>query len=175
MGYYGLGPGMRVADQLTPLEAALRSIPMGNWQATLDIMEKLFRNITQNPREEKFRKIKLTNPKISDNITSISGALEALLYVGFVMSPEEEGSDVMVLTLPANIKFTMPEHVNKIIDAKHFYKKEEEKERVARGLSRVAAGPPSEYTSLFKETREKTKIDEDAANNMHKYKNAIVK
>lgn len=172
MGYYGLGPGMRVADQLTALEAALRSIPMTNWFVTLDIMEKIFRNVAQNPKEEKFRKLKLTNAKISANITSIAGAVEALLYVGWEMSTDGEET---VLVLPEKVKFTFPEHVNKIIDAKQFFKKEEEKTRVERGLSRVDPRPASEYTSLFSETRTADQIQEDAKGNIMKYRNAIVK
>ena len=49
---------MRVADQLTPFEKCLRSIPMENWQKSLDILETLLKNIAQNQREEKFRKIR---------------------------------------------------------------------------------------------------------------------
>ncbi len=58
MGYYGLGPGMKVPDQLSPLEKALRRIPTEIHCEVLEILEKLAKNIAQNPREEKFRKIK---------------------------------------------------------------------------------------------------------------------
>ena len=51
-------PGMRVADQLSPFEKALRGLPTNLAYQSLDVMEKLLKNIAQNPREGKFRRIK---------------------------------------------------------------------------------------------------------------------
>lgn len=155
MGYYGLGPGMRVAEQLTPYEKALRGMQV--WQPSLDIMEKLLRNIAQNPKEEKFRKIRLTNAKIFDTITSVPYAVQALYEIGWVFDGEES------LVLPPNIDMTMPKHVSPVIDARQYYKKEEEKVRVSRGMSRVAPGG-QDWKSLFQDDRsgEQKKADGDA-------------
>ncbi|CAD7944298.1 unnamed protein product [Amoebophrya sp. A25] len=140
MGYYGLGPGMRVADQLTVLEKALRGVPVDlATAATLDVLETLLKNIAQNPKEGKFRRIKLANKKISAAITSVTPALEALLAVGFEV---EEAEGELFLVLPADVKVDFPTHVSKIIDARDYFRKENEKARVAKGLGRVA--PPGE-------------------------------
>ncbi len=176
-GYYGLGPGMKTKDQMTPLELSLRKIPLDNsasWISTLDILEKVFKNVAQNGKEEKFRKLKLGNAKISAAITSIEGALEALLITGWVMSDEtnaETGAVETVLTLPASVKFTFPDHVNKVIEARDHYKKEEERVRVERGMSRVCVG---EFKSLFSDKREAAAISADATKNIAAYRGAIV-
>lgn len=174
-GYYGLGPGTKTKDQMTPVELALRKIPMDNWTSSLDILEKVFKNVAQNGKEEKFRKLKLGNAKISAAITSIEGAIEVLLLTGWVMSDEAneaaEGGKETVLTLPSNVKFTFPEHVNKVIDARDHFKKEEERVRVERGMSRVCVG---EFKSLFSDKREAAVIAADATKNIAAYRNAVV-
>jgi len=138
MGYYGLGPGMKVPDQLTPMEKSLRDLPVEIHQQVLDVLETLIKNIAQKPAEEKFRKIKLENKKISQCVTSFKGAIDFLFICGFEFTDDENS-----LVLPMTIKLNFPDHVNKIIDAKDFYRKENEKLRVAKGLSRVApAGEP---------------------------------
>lgn len=164
MGYYGLGPGTKVADQLTPLEQALRSIPHANWHKTLTTLETLLKNVSQNHKEEKYRKIKLSNPRISEQITSIGGALRALLIIGWKFSMAEEA----VLTLPSGTRITFPDHVNKIIDAKDFFKKEEEKERFSRGLSRVAAiASPKEFVSIFVDKRDEATKSKQSLDNVN--------
>lgn len=167
-GYYGLGPGTKTKDQMTPLELALRKIPMENWVSSLDIIEKVMKNVVQNATEEKFRKLKLGNAKISAAITSIEGALEALLVSGWVIA--DEGGET-VLTLPASVKYTFPSHVNKVIDARDHFKKEEERVRVERGMSRVAVG---EFKSLFSDKREVSAVSAQAAANITAYRGAIV-
>ncbi|CAD7925407.1 unnamed protein product [Amoebophrya sp. A120] len=138
MGYYGLGPGMRVADQLSTFEKALRNVPLDQHYMTLDLLETLLKNIAQNPREEKFRKIKLTNPKIGAAITSVIPALEALFALGFQID-QTAADGTLFLVLPETIKLTFPAHVAKVIDARDdFFRKEVEKMRVAKGLGRVA-------------------------------------
>lgn len=124
MGYYGLGPGMRVAEKLTPLEKALRSMPLPQAECTLEILEKLCRNTAQAPAEEKFRRIKLTNEKIKAAVADVPGATDSLLEMGWVAEDE-------ALVLPAGVKLTHHEHLAKIIDAKQFYKKEAEKAKKA--------------------------------------------
>lgn len=133
MGYYGLGPGMRVADQLTPLEKTLRAIPTELAQQVLDILVTLCKNIAQKPGEEKFRKIKLGNAKIIASVTSVQAAVQALMILGFEYQEEDD-----MLILPTSVKFNFPNHINPIIDAEVFHRKENEKLRVAKGLGRVA-------------------------------------
>eukprot|EP00392_Amoebophrya_sp_AT5.2_P016379 g16640.t1 len=129
---------MRVADQLSTLEKALRNVPVAQHYATLDILETLLKNIAQNPKEAKFRKIKLSNAKIQAAITSVLPALEVLLACGFVFE-SEQGTGEPFLVLPETVKITFPNHVNKIIDCREeYFRKEIEKARVAKGLGRVA-------------------------------------
>lgn len=166
MGYYGLGPGMRVADKLTPLEEALQknlAVESG-WKKTLDVLEKLVKNVAQNPAEAKFRKIKLSNAKIVEAITSQPAAVEALRLMGWVVqrdadagnagagSPEVE--DNIVLVLPPGVALTFPDHVNKVVEASNAMKKREEALRVEKGLSRmIPAGMEGRETRTAEQVR----------------------
>lgn len=127
---------MRVPDQLTPFEKALQSVPVECYEVTFEILEKLIKNIAQNPAEPKFRKINLKNGKIFSAITSVDGAVQALIEAGFVS--DNSDAEAPALVLPAGVKLTFPDHVVKIQNAKDVLKKQDEKDRVARGLSRVA-------------------------------------
>jgi len=93
---------------------------------SLEIMEKLTRNVVSSPGEDKFRKIKLTNKKINDTITAVPGAVPILREMGWVDSASD-GEPTLVL--PAGVRLDFQEHVVKFIEAKDFYKKEHEKER----------------------------------------------
>lgn len=55
---------------------------------TLEIMGKLLYNCAVTPREEKFRRIKLTNKKIADTIGATAGAVDALIAMGWEYDAE---------------------------------------------------------------------------------------
>jgi hypothetical protein len=64
---------------------------------TVGILIKLLSNIAKSPTEEKFRKIRLTNAKISAAIVEVDGAKDFLAAAGFMeqgdfMQMEETGA-----------------------------------------------------------------------------------
>lgn len=69
-------------DAEFPYDSSLREIPPDKADASLAILEKLIKNVIKDPANEKFRIIKLSNPKIYETITSVDPALEALLLMG---------------------------------------------------------------------------------------------
>ena len=99
---------------------------------------------------------------------SIAPALEVLLLHDWVMGTEDGQA---ILTLPADVKYSFPTHVNKGMDAKDHFKKQEEKERVARGLGRVPVG---EFKSIFTDARTADDISKSTEENIAKYKTAVV-
>lgn len=122
MGYAGYSPGFRTAEELPPLQQTLRAIPLENAQETLELIEKLVRNIVSKPSEDKFRKIRLTNPKIAEAITNVPAAMVALTEMGW----QQEGEN---LVLPNSTKLAFETHVRAIQDTQDFFKKEIEKEK----------------------------------------------
>jgi len=133
MGYGGYAPGAnsRMAAPLSEYELALRGLPLDKADETLNIMEKLIRNVVSSPKEEKFRKIKLTNKKIMETITEVDGAVAVLNEMGWV----DAGAEEPMLMLPDSVRLAFEVHVVKIIEARDFYKKELENEK--RRQSRV--------------------------------------
>jgi hypothetical protein len=95
MGYAGYAPSTcQTKDALPPLEQALRGLPIDPATMTsLELIEKLVRNTVQQPAEEKFRKIRLTNAKIAEAITNVPGAVAAMEEMGW----QKEGEEFLVL------------------------------------------------------------------------------
>merc|ERR1719414_1095195 len=113
MGYAGYAPGNQIADKLSPLQQALRALPLEQAQETLELIEKLTRNVVRNPAEEKFRRIKLLNPKIAAAITEVPFAVDALKEMGWA----EDGDG---LSLPPSVRLLHEREVVGIIDAKEY-------------------------------------------------------
>jgi hypothetical protein len=156
MGYAGYAPGAnsRAAEALSEYERALRSLPLDKWEETLELIEKLTRNVVRNPREDKFRKIRLTNKKISEFITEVPGATELLRVMGWTDATSEEGEACLVL--PDAVTLEFQEHVGKIVDAKPWYKKEvEDAKRAQARQERIEADPALKAL--------KEKMDQDRA------------
>ena len=141
MGYAGYTPGHQV-QIATPLQQLLKLIKN---DATLATMEKLTRNTAQAPAEEKFRKIRLTNPKIAEIITNVTGAVEAMVEMGWVK--EDDGE---FLVLPAGTSVSMRE-VREIDDARRALKKWEEEELKRRIAARNKANADPEKARLLAE------------------------
>lgn len=92
----------------TPLEKALKTIRS---EGSLNTIGTLTRNVAQNPREEKYRRLRLTNQKIADAILNAEGALETMLQLGWTQEGEE------FLVLPGSVQLTMT-HVRAVEAAK---------------------------------------------------------
>ena len=57
---------------------------------TINVILKIFHNIVNNPELEKYRKIRLSNPKIHDTIGTALGGVELLMAMGFEYETEED-------------------------------------------------------------------------------------
>ena len=119
----------RLKEKPTELQAALSTILNAT---SLEILEKLLYNIAVMPKEEKYRRIKLSNPKIKANIADIPEARNFLSLLGWELI-EEEG--VEFLTLPAKKGITMAQ-VRDIQTAQHeLSKKQKDLKRSASTAS----------------------------------------
>ena len=58
-----------------------------------------------NPSDDKYRRLRLSNPKITAAIVDVPGALDALLAMGWQHDP----SDTDFLVCPRGVKITMAE------------------------------------------------------------------
>ncbi|GLJ46755.1 hypothetical protein SUGI_0986020 [Cryptomeria japonica] len=67
---------------------------------TLEVVLKLLRNIVSDPSNDKFRRIRMTNPKIQETVGSAVGGVELLECVGFKF--QAEGEDMWcIMELPS--------------------------------------------------------------------------
>lgn len=93
MGYAGYVSAKYPPPKPTEVEAAMQAIKS---EQALDVIGKLLYNAAISPREEKFRRIKLTNAKIKEAVIDTHGALDALRALGWVDDPEAPGEFLVV-------------------------------------------------------------------------------
>ena len=56
---------------------------------SIDVVLRIMRNVAREPGNDKFRRIRLGNPKIKQAVVDVNGAMELLKSVGFVVEDEE--------------------------------------------------------------------------------------
>ncbi|KIZ03396.1 hypothetical protein MNEG_4567 [Monoraphidium neglectum] len=126
MGYAGYVSAKYPPPKPTEVEAAVQAVKS---EQALDVIGKLLYNAAISPREEKFRRIKLTNAKIRESIVEAHGALDALRALGWVDDPESSE----YLVVQPGLYFSMKE-VRVVEAAKEKLRKD------ARGSNKNLAG-----------------------------------
>ncbi|CAE8658368.1 unnamed protein product, partial [Polarella glacialis] len=142
----------RFLEALTPLQQALHALPLAQAQETLEFIERLTRNVARKPKELKFRKIKLSHPKMAAAIINVPLAVDVLREMGWVEDNEW-------LLLPATIRFVHENEVVAIIDAKDHFKKEAEVQRHQEIVARKGVDPEKkELMRKMEEDRKEKKV-----------------
>ncbi|XP_044490473.1 plant UBX domain-containing protein 2 [Mangifera indica] len=68
-------------------------------EGSVEVVCKLLGNVVKEPENAKFRRIRMSNPKISEAVGEVAGAVELLEFVGFELK-EEEGEMWAVMEVP---------------------------------------------------------------------------
>lgn len=129
MGYYNLPPTTYAAE-LNDLEKLLRNLPLEGAIKALDLLEKITRNLIQNPGEEKYRRVRITNEKLAP-LFGLSGSIEVMYEMGW----QQDGEFII---LPAGTILDFPTHIVKILEAKSHYGKQAE---IAKKSAKLQSDP----------------------------------
>lgn len=87
-------------SQNSELEVCVGTFLSGNpSEGSLDVVLKLLRNIAREPENVKFRKIRMSNPKIKEAVAEVTGGIELLSFLGFELR-EENGDTWAVMEVP---------------------------------------------------------------------------
>ncbi|OIV93426.1 hypothetical protein TanjilG_13111 [Lupinus angustifolius] len=82
------------------LEVCVGTYISGNpSEGSIDVVLKLLRNIVREPENAKFRRIRMSNPKIKEAVGEVMGGVELLSFVGFEIR-EENGESWAVMEVP---------------------------------------------------------------------------
>ncbi|OIW10079.1 hypothetical protein TanjilG_32819 [Lupinus angustifolius] len=82
------------------LEVCVGTYISGNpSEGSVDVVLKLLRNIVREPDNAKFRRIRMSNPKIKESVGEVMGGVELLGFVGFEIG-EENGETWAVMEVP---------------------------------------------------------------------------
>mmetsp|Transcript_8063 Transcript_8063/g.9252 ORF Transcript_8063/g.9252 Transcript_8063/m.9252 type:complete len:141 (+) Transcript_8063:360-782(+) len=124
--------------ELTPLEKILRKIPSVK---SLEVLSKICRNISQNPNEPKYRKLRLANKMIKANIVDVDNCIDFLTDegIGFVEDNSDDEKKEKFLVLPASkkIKFTIVQSIEKAIDYRE--KEDENQQKQKAKIRKISA------------------------------------
>lgn len=152
MAYAGYAPGHRVVERRTALEEALRAVKDVE---TLDVLEKLARNVARWPTEDKYRRVRMTNATIERALVTLGdgAGVKALVEMGWVREGE-------AMTLAAERCTTMVE-VRAIDEARIALRRRQEEEMRARIRARALASDPAR--AALREAVEADKAERAAA------------
>lgn len=89
--------GVDLRSQLEACVASFLSAKPSD--GSLDVVLRLFRNIVKEPENAKFRKIRMSNPKIREAVGDVAGGVELLEIAGFELR-EEGGEMWAVMDVP---------------------------------------------------------------------------
>ena len=102
------------AESPSELEGCLGTFLSGKpSQGSLKIILTLLRNIIREPENSKFRKIRLSNPKIKEAIGEAVGGVELLEFVGFKLQ-EQDGEMWATMEVPTEEEINI---LGKVIDS----------------------------------------------------------
>lgn len=115
-------------------------------ESSVDVLLKLFRNIAREPENAKFRRIRLSNPKIKEAIGDVAGGVELLEFVGFELK-EEGGEMWAVMDQPGEEQIRMINKAVVLLEPKKF-----------EGKKKIDDAP-AVVPSIVDKPMEKEKID----------------
>lgn len=115
-------------------------------ESSVDVVLKLFRNIAREPENAKFRRVRLSNPKIKEAIGDVAGGVELLEFVGFELK-EEDGEMWAVMDQPGEEQVRLVNRAVVLLEPKKF----EESKKIDDA--------PAVVPSIVDKPMEKEKID----------------
>lgn len=87
-------------ESRSELDVCVGSFLSGNPpDGSVEVIIRLLRNIVKEPGNDKFRKIRMSNPKIREAVGEVAGGVELLEFVGFELK-EERGEVWAVMESP---------------------------------------------------------------------------
>ncbi|KAL4637907.1 hypothetical protein ACB092_03G111900 [Castanea dentata] len=83
-------------------------------EGSVEVVLKLLRNIVREPENAKFRRIRMSNPKIREAIGEVAGGVELLEFVGFELK-EEDGEMWAVMEVPTEEQISLINRATEIL------------------------------------------------------------
>ncbi|XP_050275487.1 plant UBX domain-containing protein 2 isoform X1 [Quercus robur] len=95
------------AESRSELECRVGAFVSGKpSEGSVEVVLKLLRNIVREPENAKFRRIRMSNPKIREAIGEVAGGVELLEFVGFELK-EEDGEMWAVMEVPTEEQISL--------------------------------------------------------------------
>ncbi|GAB2296949.1 hypothetical protein Dimus_031052 [Dionaea muscipula] len=99
-------------------------------QGSVEVVLRLLRNIVKEPENAKFRRVRMSNSKIRENVGEVVGGIELLESVGFMLK-EDEGEMWAVMDVPSEENLSLLKRSISLLEP------EKEEESAPSGLAKV--------------------------------------
>ncbi|MBA0738625.1 hypothetical protein Gogos_011957 [Gossypium gossypioides] len=120
-------------------------------EGSIEVVLKLLRNIVKEPGNDKFRKLRMSNPKIREAIGEVAGGVELLEFVGFELK-EEGGEMWAVMDVPKEEQISVISKATMLLEPGNM-----EKFKKSENIS-PAAPPEKEATVESKKIDRKIRV-----------------
>lgn len=106
-----------VDDSGSELEACVGTFLSGKPKEGEEVVLRLLRNVIREPENEKFRRIRMSNPKIREAVGEVAGGVELLEIVGFELR-EDGGEMWAVMEVPDKERIGLISKVIELLEPK---------------------------------------------------------
>ncbi|KAM7271052.1 hypothetical protein ACFE04_030266 [Oxalis oulophora] len=116
---------------------------------SVEVVLRLFGNIVKEPDNAKFRKIRMSNPKIREAIGDVPGGVELLEFVGFELK-EESGEMWAVMDVPTSDRLVLISKVIASLEPKKIEEVKKVENLVTEGADEPVLADPKQINRQMK-------------------------
>lgn len=110
----------QVNEQLVALHK--ETSDMAKFKAAVNLVQKLFKNVIDNPTEDKFRTVKLNNARIKDTLTKYVNGVALMRLVGFQQVYDNESKEsVLKMSGNASVSYLKTQRLDFDLSVTNFY------------------------------------------------------
>ena len=110
----------QVAEQLTALHKEVGDVP--KFKAAVGLAQKLFRNVIDNPTEEKYRTVKINNQRIRDSLAKYVNGVALMRLLGFQQVYDNESKEsVLKMSGTASTSYLKTQRLELDLAVTNFY------------------------------------------------------
>ncbi|KAL9265830.1 Plant UBX domain-containing protein [Drosera capensis] len=115
-------------------------------EGSVDVVLRLLRNVVKEPENSKFRRVRMSNPKIRENVGEVAGCVELLECVGFQLREEEQGEMWAVMDVASEENLVLLRRAISLLDPR-------KEEQVSKGDEKIESEKASEVLNEPVETK----------------------
>lgn len=115
-------------------------------EGSVDVVLRLLRNVVKEPENGKFRRVRMSNPKIRENVGEVAGCVELLECIGFQLREEQGEMWAVMDDVPSEENLALLRRAISLLDPR-------KEEQVSKGDEKIEPEKASEVSNEPVETK----------------------